>query len=411
MIKPPLLKALFAIAASVLLFSQSTLAQDNVGIGTTTPHENAILDASSVEKGLLIPRMNTLQRLGINPVAGADGLLVYDTDQDQFWHWDGTQWVQSTGPAGPIGPAGADGAAGANGATGGAGPQGAAGANGTTGLAGADGANGANGATGAAGANGATGGAGPQGAAGANGTTGSAGADGANGANGATGAAGANGATGGAGPQGAAGANGTTGSAGADGANGANGATGATGAAGAAGAAGANGATGATGVSGAIGPNGVTGPTGPAASNNTETVNLSSQSQLTATSTGTISYVQLPNLTYTFTVPAGETWHVHGTAFGTALNLGSFDDCVAQFEIFENGTGTTKLQRAYIGDSSTTLTFAYGTWAISYANSFGPGTYTLDVRGAHAGPAGGTNIQLAGGVGGFQSHLELLIVR
>jgi hypothetical protein len=116
-------------------------------------------------------------------------------------------------------------------------------------------------------------------------------------------------------------------------------------------------------------------------------------------------------LTYTFTVPAGETWHVHGTAFGTALNLGSFDDCVAQFEIFENGTGTTKLQRAYIGDSSTTLTFAYGTWAISYANSFGPGTYTLDVRGAHAGPAGGTNIQLAGGVGGFQSHLELLIVR
>ncbi|MFT4981803.1 MAG: hypothetical protein ACI9UR_001660 [Bacteroidia bacterium] len=378
MIKPPLLKALFAIAASVLLFSQSTLAQDNVGIGTTTPHENAILDASSVEKGLLIPRMNTLQRLGINPVAGADGLLVYDTDQDQFWHWDGTQWVQSTGPAGPIGPAGADGAAGANGATGGAGPQGAAGANGTTGSAGADGANGANGATGAAGANGATGGAGPQGAAGANGTTGSAGADGANGANGATGA---------------------TGAAGAAGANGAAGATGVSGAIGPAGAAGAAGA------------NGVTGPTGPAASNNTETVNLSSQSQLTATSTGTISYVQLPNLTYTFTVPAGETWHVHGTAFGTALNLGSFDDCVAQFEIFENGTGTTKLQRAYIGDSSTTLTFAYGTWAISYANSFGPGTYTLDVRGAHAGPAGGTNIQLAGGVGGFQSHLELLIVR
>ncbi|MFT6760656.1 MAG: hypothetical protein ACJATS_001845 [Psychroserpens sp.] len=339
MIKPPLLKALFAIAASVLLFSQSTLAQDNVGIGTTTPHENAILDASSVEKGLLIPRMNTLQRLGINPVAGADGLLVYDTDQDQFWHWDGTQWVQSTGPAGPIGPAGADGAAGANGATGGAGPQGAAGANGTTGSAGADGANGANGATGA---------------------TGAAGAAGANGAAGATGV---------------------------------------------------SGAIGPAGAAGAAGANGVTGPTGPAASNNTETVNLSSQSQLTATSTGTISYVQLPNLTYTFTVPAGETWHVHGTAFGTALNLGSFDDCVAQFEIFENGTGTTKLQRAYIGDSSTTLTFAYGTWAISYANSFGPGTYTLDVRGAHAGPAGGTNIQLAGGVGGFQSHLELLIVR
>jgi hypothetical protein len=372
MIKPPLLKALLAISASVLLFSQSSFAQDNVGIGTTTPHENAILDASSVEKGLLIPRMNTLQRLGINPVGGADGLLVYDTDLDQFWYWDGTQWVQSTGPAGPIGPAGADGADGAAGAVGPAGAIGAAGAAGPAGAIGAAGAAGPAGATGPAGA------AGPAGAIGAAGAAGPAGA---------IGPAGAAGPAGAIGPAGAAGP------------------------AGAIGPAGAAGPAGAIGPAGAAGPAGAIGPTGPAAANNTETVNLSSQSQLTATSTGTISYVQLPNLTYTFTVPAGETWHVHGTAFGTALNLGSFDDCVAQFEIFENGTGTTKLQRAYIGDSSTTLTFAYGTWAISYANSFGSGTYTLDVRGAHAGPAGGTNIQLAGGVGGFQSHLELLIVR
>ena len=140
-------------------------------------------------------------------------------------------------------------------------------------------------------------------------------------------------------------------------------------------------------------------------------MNLSSQSQLTAVPTGTISYVQLPNLTHTFTVPAGETWHVYCTAFGTALNLGSFNDCTAQFEIFYNGAGTTKLQRAYIADSSTTLTFAYGTWSISYSNSFGPGNHTLDVRGAHSGPTGGTNIQLAGGIGGFQSHFELLIVK
>jgi hypothetical protein len=69
------------------------------------------------------------------------------------------------------------------------------------------------------------------------------------------------------------------------------------------------------------------------------------------------------------------------------------------------------LQRAYIADASTTLTFAYATWGISYTNSYGPGTYTLDVRGAHAGPSNGTNIQLAGAPGGFQSHFELIIVK
>ena len=101
MINNPLVK-LLAISAGLFLFSQFGFAQDNVGIGTTTPHESSIVDISSVEKGLLVPRMNTLQRLGINPTTGSDGLLVYDTDLDQFWYWDGTQWVQSTGPAGPI---------------------------------------------------------------------------------------------------------------------------------------------------------------------------------------------------------------------------------------------------------------------------------------------------------------------
>jgi hypothetical protein len=132
---------------------------------------------------------------------------------------------------------------------------------------------------------------------------------------------------------------------------------------------------------------------------------------LSQTGSGTITYLALPNLTYTFTVPAGETWHVYSSAFGTALNLGSFNDCTAQFQIFENGVGTGKLQRAYIADFSTELTFAYGTWSIAYARSFTSGTYTLDVRGAHSGPTGGTNVQLAGATGGFQSHFELLIVR
>ncbi len=56
----------------------STSAQNNIGIGTTTPDSTAILDVKSNSKGLLIPRMTSTQRLNIqNP---ADGLLVYQTD-------------------------------------------------------------------------------------------------------------------------------------------------------------------------------------------------------------------------------------------------------------------------------------------------------------------------------------------
>ncbi len=175
----------------------SVLAQDNnVGIGTTTPHPDAILDISSDngQKGLLVPRMNTVQRLLLAPGIQSDGLMVYDTDLDQFCYWDenDAQWVcigglGNLGPTGPTGPQGIQGVpgppgpAGANGATGPAGANGAtgpAGANGATGPTGADGATGpagANGATGPAGANGATGPAGANGVAGATGPTGPAG--------------------------------------------------------------------------------------------------------------------------------------------------------------------------------------------------------------------------------------------
>jgi hypothetical protein len=53
-------------------------AQQNVGIGTTTPHNSAILDVTSTTKGLLIPRMTGAQRLAIpTPV---QGMIVYQTN-------------------------------------------------------------------------------------------------------------------------------------------------------------------------------------------------------------------------------------------------------------------------------------------------------------------------------------------
>jgi hypothetical protein len=98
--------------ASIFL-SGLAIAQDNVGIGTTTPHPNSILDISSVDRGLMIPRLNTLQRFGMaNPPTTtlpntADGLLVYDTDIEKFCYWndDLVDWVcfgeGSNGATGP----------------------------------------------------------------------------------------------------------------------------------------------------------------------------------------------------------------------------------------------------------------------------------------------------------------------
>ncbi|MEP6675988.1 MAG: hypothetical protein ABJA78_12580 [Ferruginibacter sp.] len=61
-----------------------------IAIGTSTPNADAALDIRSTTKGLMIPRMTTTQRVAIGiPTAG---LLVYDTDKDEFYHSDGTTW-------------------------------------------------------------------------------------------------------------------------------------------------------------------------------------------------------------------------------------------------------------------------------------------------------------------------------
>lgn len=218
----------FILALSVLSAAKSVQAQNNnVGIGTTSPNANAMLEITSGggEKGLLIPKMNQIQRILLIPDLSADpssdGLMVYDTDSARVCYWDynNTEWtclggLGTQGVTGPTGPAGQAGIAGPQGPTG---PAGADGAIGPTGAAGPAGANGATGPIGANGAPGATGPAGPTGAAGADGATGATGIQGPTGANGATG------------PQGPTGASGPTGADGADGATGPTGPQGTTG--------------------------------------------------------------------------------------------------------------------------------------------------------------------------------------
>lgn len=73
----------------ILSISINTIAQ-RVGIGTTTPHTSAKVEITSNNSGVLIPRLTTAQRTGINPVAA--GLLVYDSDTNSFWYHNGTNW-------------------------------------------------------------------------------------------------------------------------------------------------------------------------------------------------------------------------------------------------------------------------------------------------------------------------------
>jgi hypothetical protein len=124
-------KVLFVLA--VLLNSGILFAQNNVGVGTTTPDMSAILELSATDKGLLIPRLSTAQRLAI--ATPANSLLVYDTNVECFFYWNQntSQWINlcsSSGQVGPTGPTGATGQAGTNGLPGVTGPTGPTGDNG-----------------------------------------------------------------------------------------------------------------------------------------------------------------------------------------------------------------------------------------------------------------------------------------
>jgi len=62
----------------------------NVGIGTSSPNANAKLDITATDKGVLIPRMDSVHRKSI---PNTIGLLVYDSTTQSFWYNNGTAWL------------------------------------------------------------------------------------------------------------------------------------------------------------------------------------------------------------------------------------------------------------------------------------------------------------------------------
>ncbi len=75
----------------------SVYAQDGVSIGRLAPDPSAILhvDAPEDDKGMLIPRLTTVERNNIiTNVTPATGLIIYNTDQQAFNYYDGSDWVR-----------------------------------------------------------------------------------------------------------------------------------------------------------------------------------------------------------------------------------------------------------------------------------------------------------------------------
>jgi len=80
---------------AMLLLATGVAFGQGVGINTATPHNSAMLDVVSTNKGVLIPRMTAAQRGAITLPAA--GLLVYQTDAPAgFWYYDGAIWRQLT---------------------------------------------------------------------------------------------------------------------------------------------------------------------------------------------------------------------------------------------------------------------------------------------------------------------------
>lgn len=89
-----------SVALGLGLLSLSAQAQTtgSVGIGTATPDASALLELSTTNKGLLLPRLTQLQRDAIQSPAA--GLLIYQTDQTPgLYLYGGSSWSLLPGAA------------------------------------------------------------------------------------------------------------------------------------------------------------------------------------------------------------------------------------------------------------------------------------------------------------------------
>lgn len=91
---------LFVVVCPFLIYNLHLQAQ-NIGINATgiAPDAGAMLDISSTNKGLLIPRVNITNLAAIAPIVGSTttSMLVYNTNATTgqgYYYWNGATWVR-----------------------------------------------------------------------------------------------------------------------------------------------------------------------------------------------------------------------------------------------------------------------------------------------------------------------------
>lgn len=82
----------------LLYFFFTLTISSQVGINTTTPSAGSMLDVTSTEKGILIPRVDISDLSTIAPITGGstESLLVYNTNTTTgigYYYWNTSNWV------------------------------------------------------------------------------------------------------------------------------------------------------------------------------------------------------------------------------------------------------------------------------------------------------------------------------
>ena len=98
-------RVLIPVVVFSLFFVGSVSAQNKtLGVGAATPNPNAALHVESPtsNQGFIMPRLTTLQRSAMDSILTATdkGLMLYDTDLNAIYIWDGTAWRSTADVAG-----------------------------------------------------------------------------------------------------------------------------------------------------------------------------------------------------------------------------------------------------------------------------------------------------------------------
>ena len=72
-------------------FGTSLVAQISINTDNSAPDASAMVDVKSTTKGVLLPRMSSMERNNI--LSPATGLIVFDLDTESFWFYNGSNWI------------------------------------------------------------------------------------------------------------------------------------------------------------------------------------------------------------------------------------------------------------------------------------------------------------------------------